>query len=90
MTITDETGIPPGGTGRTLPGPGPGQDPPLEAAYVPALADHRLIRPVWNALVAYGSMWLGGVDYTVDGTPVPRWPAAPDAADRAPGGLRAS
>ncbi|MZD07803.1 hypothetical protein GTW43_22360 [Streptomyces sp. SID5785] len=74
MTTTDEVGIPTGGTGRTLAG----------------LAVDRLVRPVWYALVAYGSMWLGGVDFADDGTPVPRWPVGADVLDHAPDGLRAS
>ncbi|MFE1753240.1 hypothetical protein [Streptomyces anandii] len=44
------------------------------------LAIDRLVRPVWYALVAYGGLWLGGVEFAADGTPVPRLPFDEDPA----------
>jgi hypothetical protein len=49
-----------------------------------------MLRPVWYALVAYGGMWLGGVDFDQDGTPVPRLAFVDDAEEPAWEDLRAS
>lgn len=54
------------------------------------LALARLARPVWYALVAYGGMWLGGVEIGRDGRVVPLVPAGRDAVEPARQDLRAS
>jgi hypothetical protein len=74
MTITDDVGRIPGDTGRTL----------------ARLAADRLVRPVWYALVAYGALWLGGVDFDANGNPVPRLALVQDPAEPAWEDLRAS
>ncbi|MET9912342.1 hypothetical protein ABZZ74_37055 [Streptomyces sp. NPDC006476] len=74
MTITDEVDRIPGDIGRAL----------------ARTAVDRMLRPVWYALVAYGGMWLGGVDFDQDGTPVPRLALVHDAPEPAREDLRAS
>ncbi|MER6128493.1 hypothetical protein ABT173_39210 [Streptomyces sp. NPDC001795] len=74
MTITDDVGRLTADTGRTF----------------ARLAVDRLVRPVWYALVAYGGMWLGGVDFDAAGKPVPRRPVAQDSPEPAWENLRAS
>ncbi|MGW0631095.1 hypothetical protein [Streptomyces sp. NPDC002758] len=74
MTITDEADRIPGDVGRTL----------------GRFAVDRMLRPVWYALVAYGGMWIGGVDFDQDGRPVPRLALVHDAPEPAREDLRAS
>lgn len=73
MTITDEADRIADDVGRAL----------------ARVAVDRVLRPVWYALVAYGGMWLGGVDFDQDGTPVPRLAFA-DTEEPAWEDLRAS
>ncbi|WP_371671403.1 hypothetical protein OG985_29565 [Streptomyces sp. NBC_00289] len=73
-TTTDDVGRIPRDPGRTL----------------TRFAVDRLVRPVWYALVAYGGMWLGGVRFEADGTPVPILPIPHDAPEPAREDLRAS
>ncbi|CAM5403829.1 hypothetical protein ACPCIX_16280 [Streptomyces pseudogriseolus] len=74
MTITDDVGRLAGGARRTL----------------TRLAVDRLVRPVWYALVAYGGIWLGGVQVDSEGRVVPLVPTGHDDPEPAGRGLRAS